>query len=139
MDTPRRKQPFFRWFIITWPLVAFILAVIWAWLFYAFAIFSILYLVFPLLKKIWHKIRNNPTRATITFVMIISTIATCYILFMAEMNSRAIQSEGAWYIDLYASWLYLTFNYALAFQRIVMIWMIGGCWSVYLGLRNKIK
>jgi len=139
MNSLRHKQPFFRWFLITWPLVAFILYIVWLWLFYAFFIFSIIYWTLPLLKRSFVWSRNNQTKLAITLILLIVTVATAQIWLKAEFRSYMIETGGGWYTYPQESRQTIASIYTLALQRIGIIWAISASWSLFLGLKNKLR
>lgn len=139
MNLPRLKQPFFRWFLITWPLTALILAVIWIWLFYAFFIVSLVYWAFPFLKKLFNWVKANPTKLAITIILLTATVATVYFWYKAERWSDIVQFGDGWYTNQVESYRSLNFEYLVAFYRIIIIWIISIVWSIFIGFKNKIK
>lgn len=136
LEILKNKPQFFRWFILTWPIVASILFINWFWIwpFYAFFIFSGIYLTFLLLKKLSYLTDTTPTKMIIIIIMHVATLATAYMWYKAERWSSIIQSSDG--RDSMAS-IYMI--YSTAFQRIIIIWIITGFWSLFLGLKNRIK
>jgi len=85
------------------------------------------------------KIRPNYTKLTILIILLFATALTAYFWYNAENWSNIIQSGNGWYSHPLESRQSIDFEYAVAFQRISIIWLVSAGWSVYLGLRNKIK
>jgi hypothetical protein len=76
---------------------------------------------------------------TIAIIFIIATCASIYFWYKAEYWSIIVQSSEGWYEYQEESYRSINFVYLVAFYRIILIWIITGFWSVFLGLRSKIK
>jgi hypothetical protein len=147
MDTPRRQQLFFRWFIITWPLVVLICFIAWAWLFYAFFTFSVIYLIAPLFKRLYIWAKNNPTRLTIVIILFFASVATMYIWydiewhnFMANHVEDLTGESLTWNVEHIMRGLEMRhYQTGFAMARISLVWLVSIAWSVFLGLKSRIK
>jgi hypothetical protein len=142
LEVLKDKPQFFRWFILTWPLVALILLTVfiwWIWLFYSYLIVSIIYLASPLIKKILHYTNTDLNKLIIISILITATMATVYFWYKAEHWSIFAKSGADWFLYTPESMQSIDFEYTKAFQRSIITWIVSICWIIYLGLKNKIR
>ena len=81
----------------------------------------------------------NFTKLTISIILIIASVLTVYFWYKAERWSGLVQAGDGWYTYQAESYRSLNFEYLVAFYRIILVWLVAGFWSVFLGLKDRIK
>jgi len=132
----KNKPTPLRWLLLTLPLVLMVLSLI---NFYLCIVYLVLVLGYLAVYLLQNTKLPNLNQTLITIILLVATIATVYFWYKAERWSHIVQISDGWYEYQEESYHSMNFEYLVAFCKIILVWMVASVWSVFLGLRGRIK